>query len=364
MKDPNRPKKVKKAPKAAAKTEETSESKEAVATTTTTSKSEETAVAAAANEEASNAAATKSDDEANKFVNIENIQVNVSNEESKLCATPAAEHQVSVDGGATSGGEETLQSSSSAAVLEESAARKPSESESASSKVGGEETAPTNVENQEQEYVNPRGVRFVQESAVVSGSNAANMPYGLPCVRELLRFLISLIGNKNSDLMISMGLNLITIGLESGIDHIASYQSLLAYVKDDLCRNLYNLLSVDRLSIYTNVLRVTFLLFESLRGHLKLQLEHFMLKLMEIIISESNRISNEQKEITLDFLVQILRIPGFAIEIYLNYDCSLNSSNLFEDLTKLLSKVNNFCNQQLVFQDEIKLNSNRIEFKP
>ena len=341
MKDPNRPKKVKKAPKAAAKltTEEAVTSEKA-------SKSEETAVAAAANEEASNAAATKSDDEANKFVNIENIQVNVSNEESKLCATPAAEHQVSVDGGATSGGEETLQSSSSAAVLEEAAARKPSESESSSSKVGGEETTATNVENQEQEYVNPRGVRFVQESAVVSGSNAANMPYGLPCVRELLRFLISLIGNKNSDLMISMGLNLITIGLESGIDHIASYQSLLAYVKDDLCRNLYNLLSVDRLSIYTNVLRVTFLLFESLRGHLKLQLEHFMLKLMEIIISESNRISNEQKEITLDFLVQILRIPGFAIEIYLNYDCSLNSTNLFEDLTKLLSKVNNFFNQQ------------------
>jgi brefeldin A-resistance guanine nucleotide exchange factor 1 len=350
MKDPNRPKKVKKTPKAAAKstTEETSESKEAVTSTTSekASKSEETAVTVAASEEASNAAATKSDDEANKFVNIENIQVNVSNEESKLCSTPAAEHQVSVDGGATSGGEETLQSSSSAAVLEEAAARKPSESESSSSKVGGEETAATNVENQEQEYVNPRGVRFVQESAVVSGSNAANMPYGLPCVRELLRFLISLIGNKNSDLMISMGLNLITIGLESGIDHIASYQSLLAYVKDDLCRNLYNLLSVDRLSIYTNVLRVTFLLFESLRGHLKLQLEHFMLKLMEIIISESNRISNEQKEITLDFLVQILRIPGFAIEIYLNYDCSLNSTNLFEDLTKLLSKVNNFFNQQ------------------
>lgn len=360
MKDPNRPKKVKKAPKAKSATEETSESKEAVASTTTTSKSEETTVAAtAANEEASNAAATKSDDEANKFVNIENIQVNVSNEESKLCSIPAAEHQVSVDGGATSGGEETLQSSSSAAILEEAAARKPSESESSSSKVGGEETAATNVENQEQEYVNPRGVRFVQESAVVSGSNAANMPYGLPCVRELLRFLISLIGNKNSDLMISMGLNLITIGLESGIDHIASYQSLLAYVKDDLCRNLYNLLSVDRLSIYTNVLRVTFLLFESLRGHLKLQLEHFMLKLMEIIISESNRISNEQKEITLDFLVQILRIPGFAIEIYLNYDCSLNSTNLFEDLTKLLSKVNNFCNQ--LFQDQIK--KILIEFK-
>jgi hypothetical protein len=39
------------------------------------------------------------------------------------------------------------------------------------------------------EYVNPRGVRFVQDT---SNNNPA-IPYGLPCIRELLRFLISLI---------------------------------------------------------------------------------------------------------------------------------------------------------------------------
>ena len=89
------------------------------------------------------------------------------------------------------------------------------------------------------DYVNPRGVRFVQEGA--NGVNAANVPYGLPCIRELLRFLISLINYKNSDIMISMGLNLLTIGLESGVDHIASYQSLLSYIKNDLCKKIYHL---------------------------------------------------------------------------------------------------------------------------
>ena len=39
------------------------------------------------------------------------------------------------------------------------------------------------------DYVNPRGVRFVQDGA----NNSPAVPYGLPCVRELLRFLISLI---------------------------------------------------------------------------------------------------------------------------------------------------------------------------
>ena len=60
---------------------------------------------------------------------------------------------------------------------------------------------------------------------------------------------------------------------------------------------------------------------------------------MEIVVSESAKISYEQKEIALDYTVQFLRIPGLPIELYLNYDCCLNCSNLFEDLTKLLSKV-------------------------
>lgn len=66
------------------------------------------------------------------------------------------------------------------------------------------------VEEEESDYVNPRGVRFIQDGP--NGLNIANIPYGLPCLRELMRFLISLISSKNSELMITMGLNLITIG--------------------------------------------------------------------------------------------------------------------------------------------------------
>lgn len=66
-------------------------------------------------------------------------------------------------------------------------------------------------------------------------------PYSLPCVRELLRFLVSLINpydQHNTDVMIHMGLSLLTIALESGADHIARFQSLLALVKDDMAKHL------------------------------------------------------------------------------------------------------------------------------
>lgn len=70
-------------------------------------------------------------------------------------------------------------------------------------------------------------------------SGAALIPYGLPCLRELFRFLISLTNphdRHNSDVMMHMGLQLLNVALEAA--HIAPYQSLLGLVKDELCRHL------------------------------------------------------------------------------------------------------------------------------
>lgn len=73
-------------------------------------------------------------------------------------------------------------------------------------------------------------------------SGATLTPYGLPCIRELLRFLITLINpldKQNSDAMVHMGLSLMTIALEVGADSIGKYDTLLEMMKDDLCRNLF-----------------------------------------------------------------------------------------------------------------------------
>lgn len=62
---------------------------------------------------------------------------------------------------------------------------------------------------------------------------------------------------------------------------------------------MFQLLGTDRLSILAVDLQVSFLLFESQREHLKFQLEHYLTKLMEIVNSESNKISYEQRELAL-----------------------------------------------------------------
>lgn len=58
-----------------------------------------------------------------------------------------------------------------------------------------------------------------------------------------------------------------------------------------------------------------------------------------MIVSDSVKITYEQKVIALESVVQLWRVPGLVTELYLNYDCDLYCANLFEDLTKLLSKV-------------------------
>uniref|UniRef100_A0A8C3SDY4 Golgi-specific brefeldin A-resistance guanine nucleotide exchange factor 1 n=1 Tax=Chelydra serpentina TaxID=8475 RepID=A0A8C3SDY4_CHESE len=186
------------------------------------------------------------------------------------------------------------------------------------------------------DYVNPRGVRFTQSS---QKEGIALVPYGLPCIRELFRFLISLTNphdRHNSEVMIHMGLQLLTVALESAL--VANCQSLLGLVKDELCRHLFQLLNVERLNLYAASLRVCFLLFESMREHLKFQLEMYIKKLMEIITVENPKMPYEMKEMALEAIVQLWRIPSFVTELYINYDCDYYCSNLFEDLTKLLSK--------------------------
>ncbi|KAK2588991.1 hypothetical protein KPH14_001840 [Odynerus spinipes] len=206
---------------------------------------------------------------------------------------------------------------------------------------------------QMEEYVNTQGVRFMPLQQLA--------PYGALCVRELFRFLVSLcspLDKQNNEIMIHLGLNLLQVALEVAADALSNFQSLLSLAKDDLCRNLILLLGTERLSILAANLQVSFLLFESQREHLKFQMEHYIIKLTEIVSSDSNRISYEQRELALDAIVRLWRIPGLPAELYLNYDCGLYSTNLYEELMKLLSKnasalMGNMYNMQFISLDAI-----------
>ncbi|XP_045523665.1 Golgi-specific brefeldin A-resistance guanine nucleotide exchange factor 1 isoform X1 [Pieris brassicae] len=193
-------------------------------------------------------------------------------------------------------------------------------------------------EEKVEEYVNHRGIRFMAQD------DTNLQPYGLSCIREIFRFLISLcnpLDTQNTSAMVHLGLQLVGTALEVSADRLAQYPSLLYLVKDPLCRNLLSLLDTERISIYALDLQIWFLLFEALRIHLKFQMEAFFKKIIDIISTDTTKAIYELKEIhhiTLENLSQIFRIPGLCTEMYLNFDCDVYCMNVFEEMTKLLSK--------------------------
>uniref|UniRef100_A0AC35TM01 SEC7 domain-containing protein n=1 Tax=Rhabditophanes sp. KR3021 TaxID=114890 RepID=A0AC35TM01_9BILA len=170
-------------------------------------------------------------------------------------------------------------------------------------------------------------------------SNSVNVPYGLPCASELLRFLITICNpanRDNTDSMVILALKLLIVGLEAGADSFSKYSArLLPMVQNELCRALLLNLDKDKSEIIRATNRVCFLLFEALRTYLKLQLEMYFHKLRTIVTGEL-KTTFEQKEKALESIADLWRIPGLVTELYLNYDCDFYCSNLFEDLTKLL----------------------------
>ena len=76
-----------------------------------------------------------------------------------------------------------------------------------------------------------------------------------------------------------------------------------------------------------------------------------------LISSDNDRITYEQREIALDAVIQLFLLPGMAAEIYVNYDCDPYCSNLFEDISKMLSEnsyaVNRFVGTNILALDAL-----------
>lgn len=144
-------------------------------------------------------------------------------------------------------------------------------------------------------------------------STGSRPAYGVPCILELFRFLVSLINPRdqhNSETMMAMGLALLTVALETGGTELSRFGSLLTHVEDGMCKNLLALLHHENLSIAAASLRVIFLTFEAQRKILKFQLEAFL-----NCIIETELPSYEHKECALDTVLQLCRIPGFLTDV-------------------------------------------------
>lgn len=214
-------------------------------------------------------------------------------------------------------------------------------------------------------------------------------PYGLASIRELLRVLVSLLDPHNrqhTDTMRVMALRIIDVAFEVAGTSIGLNYSLRKLATDDLCRYIFQLVRSDQPLILSNSLRVTSTLLHTMRPYLKLQQELFLSYVVACLqipkaadqitgmpidspiladIPSQPRLSMSQsgrstplpvkerqrlglegssrgpdaREVMVECIAGLTaRIPTFMIDLFVNYDCEVDLSDLCEDVVGFLAR--------------------------
>ncbi|EPY53627.1 guanyl-nucleotide exchange factor [Schizosaccharomyces cryophilus OY26] len=211
-------------------------------------------------------------------------------------------------------------------------------------------------------------------------------PFGIESIREVLRVLISFIDSKNqhfSDQVKSMALRFINAAFEVAGEHMGNFPSLRILISDTLCKSLLQLIRHSQTPVLTNSLIVMTTLLQAMPHHLKLQQELFISYLISCLqiptqiskdsgldsslvraISSTNLVNDQNpdratptsfserkrfvfdnegsppeiRELIVECFGSLSRIPGFLVDLYVNYDCDPQMSDLASDLIRVLTR--------------------------
>jgi golgi-specific brefeldin A-resistance guanine nucleotide exchange factor 1 len=225
----------------------------------------------------------------------------------------------------------------------------------------------------------------------VDGEDDEVKPYSLPSIKELFRALVDLLdphNRKHTDTMRYMALRVIDVIFEVAGPSVADQPTLAKLAKDDLCRYLLQLVRSENMFLLNGSLRVAGTLLATCRKVLKLQQEMFLSYLIGCLHSrvdiptepgidptlyegiphapklvkpapsqpssgrstpvpvkdrrtlglEGGTRKPEAREAMVESIGNLIRIPSYMVELFVNYDCEVDREDLCEDMVALLSR--------------------------
>lgn len=156
---------------------------------------------------------------------------------------------------------------------------------------------------------------------------------------------------KHNTETVKFSLVLINVALESGGPSLGTAQPLVDVLSNEVCRNLLRASQSDDLAIISLALRVVFNLFMSIKNHMKVQLEVFLISVHLRLINTASPVHNAstpaaassaalaaaavasaKEELALESLLEFCREPSLMNDIYVNYDCDMQCTNLFDSI--------------------------------
>ncbi|KDO25709.1 hypothetical protein SPRG_09008 [Saprolegnia parasitica CBS 223.65] len=175
--------------------------------------------------------------------------------------------------------------------------------------------------------------------------HAPSRSFGLPCAVKVLGFLCQKIQptSKSSERELLLSLQLLqTILLKLG-NHLRDVPALLSYAQDELCGAILNWLrlgsspSSGSIDVPLACLTVLRLVWCYLRPVLKLQWEVMLMGLIPGIVDR--RLALEWRLELLQCLADFLADASFVIDVFVQYDCDSDRSNVLELLLSTLTSL-------------------------
>jgi hypothetical protein len=172
---------------------------------------------------------------------------------------------------------------------------------------------------------------------------------------------------KHSAETVQFALALINVALEAGGPSLSALEPLVEVLSNDVCRHLLRASQSEDLAIVSLALRVVFNLFMSIKNHMKVQLEVFLISVHLRLISmqpaggSSSPVPSSssssgaggaggaaqaaiaalaaaKEELALESLLEFCREPSLMNDIYVNYDCDMQCTNLFDSIITTLCR--------------------------
>ncbi|OWB69429.1 hypothetical protein B5S30_g4839 [[Candida] boidinii] len=217
-------------------------------------------------------------------------------------------------------------------------------------------------------------------------SNQHIIPFGVPCMREFMAHSIGILSPENkfrfTESSRILSLNILNKIVEITGRDLINHQPLFQLLSDDTCHHLVQLIKEsENPTIITEALNLFLNIFFNLHDNLKIQIELIITTIFECIISRMDMLdkdllknndrvlnmaknlnfeielltekeidelskefssthSNQIKEILIELIsVLWLHKPGFLVDLFKNYDCDFDRSDLTVSIIKILCRL-------------------------
>ncbi|ODV97110.1 hypothetical protein PACTADRAFT_39192 [Pachysolen tannophilus NRRL Y-2460] len=184
-------------------------------------------------------------------------------------------------------------------------------------------------------------------------------PFGIPCIKEYLSILISMINPSNQYQHMEstrvFAFSLINTAVEVSSDSLPKHPSIMSLISDLVCKHLLQTIqSVDQPTLLYAALQLFTTLTVTLGDYLKLQVEMILLSILRSItpdfknldndLNNSSINSNTRPPLSKEMLIESISIlwtrsPIFFTNLFQLYDCDFDRENICLALIKCLCRL-------------------------